>query len=276
MNIAYIILAHKSPWQLIRLVERLDGEHVSFFIHYDRKSEVVDYELIKSTLKKKTNVHFMKRMRTHWGDFSLAWVPVLGIREILKSPKQFERAIYITGQCYPIKSNSYILDRMAEEPDRSYMEFFPLPTSNWSQGGLDRIQNLHLVRNRRIVVKIKSNRKIPYQLLPYGGSGYWCLTREACEYTLNFINIHKKMYPFFLFTKSPVEIFFQTILMNSNLKNKIENENLWYIDWTRKPAPAILRINDFDVLQKSDKLFARKFDTRVDTEILDMIDRRLL
>jgi len=38
MKIAYIILAHKNPDQIKRLVLRLNTEGTSFFIHIDKKA----------------------------------------------------------------------------------------------------------------------------------------------------------------------------------------------------------------------------------------------
>ena len=34
--INYIILVHKNPFQLIRLINKLSGNHVSFYVHVDK------------------------------------------------------------------------------------------------------------------------------------------------------------------------------------------------------------------------------------------------
>ena len=46
--------------------------------------------------------------------------------------------------------------------------------------------------------------------------------------------------------------------------------NQRYIDWTRG-EPYTFKINDYDELIKSDMLFARKFSTKIDKEIVDKI-----
>jgi hypothetical protein len=40
--------------------------------------------------------------------------------------------------------------------------------------------------------------------------------------------------------------------------------------------PKILTVKDFDAVAQSECFFARKFDIKVDTAILDMIDAHLL
>ena len=79
---------------------------------------------------------------------------------------------------------------------------------------------------------------------------------------------------FWKYARIPDESFFQTLFLNSHLKNKLVNDNFRYIVWTSGPHPEILQKSDFDQLIYSKKLFARKFDATVDLDILDRIDRR--
>jgi hypothetical protein len=62
--------------------------------------------------------------------------------------------------------------------------------------------------------------------------------------------------------------------MNTLLAATVDNESLHYHDWSRGSAhPATLRAADLPKLRASGKLFARKFDASVDSEILDLLDR---
>jgi hypothetical protein len=81
---------------------------------------------------------------------------------------------------------------------------------------------------------------------------------------------------FFRHVDIPDEIFFQTVIMNSELADTVVNDNLRYIDWTRGRRPAILETRDFEALARSPKLFARKFDVEHDEQIMELIDHRLL
>ena len=58
------------------------------------------------------------------------------------------------------------------------------------------------------------------------------------------------------------------------MKDTVLNDNLRYIDWSKKgvPLPTILTVEDADNLLNSSKLFARKFDIESNEAILDLID----
>ncbi len=81
-------------------------------------------------------------------------------------------------------------------------------------------------------------------------------------------------------------MFFHTIIMNSHFKDKIYkgeisgetiNDHLQYINWSNKGSahPAVIRKKDIGALEKSEKLFARKFDETIDYDILDLIDKQI-
>ena len=70
----------------------------------------------------------------------------------------------------------------------------------------------------------------------------------------------------------PDELFFQTLIMNSPLRETVVNDNLRFLDWSREPAPAVLGVHDLDRMIESGKLFARKFDVTVDADVLDRLD----
>jgi hypothetical protein len=82
---------------------------------------------------------------------------------------------------------------------------------------------------------------------------------------------------FFKHVDKPDEMFFHTVLLNSPLEHGVVRDDVTYTDWSRgRSRPEILTTADFDRLRAADELFARKFDPRVDSEILDRIDAHLL
>jgi hypothetical protein len=121
-------------------------------------------------------------------------------------------------------------------------------------------------------------RKFPAYVKPYGGSAKFSLTMNNVEYILDFLRKHPDYIKFHDFTLFPDEIFFQTILLNATY-NRISNivaDDLCYQDWSEKGAhPTIFRKKDFGTIINSGKLFARKFDSTVDSEILNMIDENI-
>jgi len=279
MKIAYIILAHKYPEQLIRLIHRLNTEKASFFVHVDKKTDKIIYNQIVENLNGLSNVYFLNRNKAYWAFFSSMLNPtVRGIDEMFKRNVPFDYVILLTGQDYPLKSNKQIEKVLQENKGKVFMRYHSIPSDCWinEKGGLDRIEYRHFYFfDRHFIFPIK--RKFPKVFKPYGGNAYWCLPKECAEYVRNLIKQNPSFFNFFKHVFAPEEIFFQTVILNSPFKDSVINNDLRYIDWPDKnPShPKILCKEDFEKLLRSSSLFARKFDITVDADILDMIDKRI-
>jgi hypothetical protein len=276
MKLAYIISAYQRLGQVTRLVRRLHSDEASFFVHVDRKTDAAEYRALTESLRDLPSVGFLERHRCHWGGFGHVRATLKGIGELLARDLAFDYAILLTGQDYPIKSNGYI-DRFFEtHHPNSFMGVSALPSASWSpRGGLDRIEYAHL-RFYGHHARLPFKRAFPHGLRPYGGGAYWCLSRECIEYVSRFVAERPDVVSFFRHVDIPDEIFFHTILMSSDLRGSIVDDNLRYIDWTRGRRPAILETGDLGALRASPKLFARKFDVMQDEDVLDLIDHELL
>lgn len=297
MSIAYIISAYKLPEQLVRLVQKLNTEDTSFLIHVDKKTDAVTFARMEKPLRASSNVTFLERHRCHWGDFGHVKATLKGIQEILTQRLPADYVVLLTGQDYPIKSNHAIQRFFQECQGKSFIDHFLLPDERWAgNGGMDRILYWHFNwRNyhfgfpqlnqfhdpylnklwNEIAKRIPLRRRFPGSLKIYGGGSYWCLSRECIEYIHEFVQHHEALLDFFKYVQTPDELFFQTILLNSHCKDRIVNDDLRYIDWSKPepPYPSILCKQDFELFVYSDKLFARKFDMTVDADVLDMIDK---
>ena len=89
---------------------------------------------------------------------------------------------------------------------------------------------------------------------------------------------NKSFVNFFRYVDGPDEMFFQTLLLSSPLKDRIVNDNLFFIDWENPnpTRPRVFEKCDFERLVNSPKLFARKFDATRDSEILDLLEQKVL
>lgn len=93
-------------------------------------------------------------------------------------------------------------------------------------------------------------------LVPYGGSTWWALTRESVDYIHQFIYESPKVVNYFKNTVCPDEAFFQTILGNSYFKPMI-SVNLTYTDWSADgPKPANISEKHLDLFKSASPLFA--------------------
>jgi hypothetical protein len=119
-------------------------------------------------------------------------------------------------------------------------------------------------------------RTPPTKMKLFGGPGYWCITRNCAKYVHDFVRRNPRFCRFFKYVDIPDEIFFHTIILNSPFAGKVINDDLRCIDISARRGPRIWEKFDLETLTRSNGLIARKFDTAVDTEILDLIDSKLL
>ena len=123
------------------------------------------------------------------------------------------------------------------------MRHVALPWEPWGpRGGLDRIEDWHVITYRRLHLALPLRRRLPGGLEPYGGSAYWCLSSTLVHFVHGFLSENPDYVRFFEHVFVPDEIFFQTIIMNSELRNTVENDDLRYLDWSREPAPAVFTL----------------------------------
>ena len=283
MKICYLIFSHKNFEQLYRLISKLDHPECNFFIHVSKNSSL-DIDKTSQGLKRFPNVFLVSdRFSLHWGNYNFIAAILSAMKAIIYSGIDYDRLILLSGQDYPIKSNKLIHDFFSRNPDRNYVGYFSLFAPNkWTpqEGWFNdrkRVENYYLnYRSKFIAIPLK--RKMPLGFAAYGGSLWWNLNRECVEYVVNFAQNNPKFIRFMKHTYLVDEIFFQTLLLNSSLRSTIINTDLRYIDWEKSnpTPPAILTMEDFDALAASSALFARKFDMDRDSEILDIIDEKLL
>jgi hypothetical protein len=271
-RLAYLISAYKLPDQLVRLVQRLAAPGTTFVIHVDRKTRGSVYEeMVAGT--RDLDVSFVPRHVSHWGGFGHVLATLKCIEQLGRSGAEFDYAVLLSGQDYPLASNDAIAATLGESGGMSFMSWWPLPHAPWgARGGLERIEDWHVITYRRWHLAVPLRRKLPGGMSPFGGGAYWCLSRRVVDYVQGFVATSPDYVRFFRHVLIPDELFFQTLIVNSPLRDTVVDDNLRYIDWTREPAPAVLTVGDLDAMLGSRKLFARKFDVTVDAAVLDRLD----
>jgi hypothetical protein len=282
MPVAYLIRAHFRPAQLGRLVARLDTPSARFFIHVSARTSEETYEAMRHALAGRSNVVWTPRVDTYYGGFSMLRAALASLELIAEAGPLPDQTVLLSGQCYPLRPAPEIEAYLDERRGKTLMRNFPLPSDEWAGegGGLDRLERMWFERisyRTRLFRLPLVRRRMPKGLEPYGGSAWVALSAEAVEYVLRTLRERPDVLRFFRHTLIPDELFFQTLLMSSPFRDSVLNESLHYIDWSGGGVhPAVLTIRDFPALRESGRLFARKFDVKVDGEVLDRIDAELL
>jgi hypothetical protein len=304
MKIAYIISAYKYPSLLVRLVHRLHTSTSVFVIHVDKRTRQQEYQEMVAGVSHLANVVFLKRHNCHWGDFGHVRATLKGLRYLFTNTIDFDYILLLTGQDYPIKSNAYIDSFLTHENGKEFISYYSFPNKAWVNGGLRRIEQwhfrfleewpfrplavfAHLPMKREFESRLKSviyssvnmmfaKRTMPGNLKPFGGPGYWCITRACAEFINQFAENNRKVVDFFKYVDIPDEVFFHTIILNSAFGRNAVNDDLRCIDISEGQGPRIWCEDDLEILTQSKALIARKFDATIDAKILDLIDANLL
>ena len=312
MVINYIILVHKNPRQLERMLHRLDAPWVKFYVHVDRKVPILPFQ---SLVKNYENVYFLNedaREKGTWGDIGIVIGTINALKIAIKE-KNPGYYVLLSGQDYPLHKNETIKDTFLQNPEIDYITSYPLPHPSLELGGLPRIQKYKINKtdkrghflflpsvyekefysnetagkinflrknNRyREILKTFQRRRFPDYLKPYSGSQWWALKEETVRYILDFLENHPDYLKYHQYSLLPDEMFFQSIVESKDYKTKIEHSKT-YVNWERPsgPLPVTFVITDIKELKKASKnhLLARKFDMYLDKDILDEIDKKSL
>ena len=298
----YLILAHKNPLQLSRMIERLDDGASKFFIHLDAKTPIEPF----AACLEGAHIRFIdKRERCVWGDFSIVRATI----RLMEAASE-EQGIFIlmSGQDYPIQSQGYINDFLERNKEFDFIEIEPLEEKWKPKMVKDKLEHYHILhseerghsncyapfahcsvfqklRTLTHLLKGRLSRKnfrllcsLPKRVAPferqYAGSQFWAFSERTFYAVLQYIREHKAaLEEYYKYTSSPDEIYFHSVLMDlvakdSTIKLK---DPITYVNYFRKNNVFIT--DDFEKLSSAKgKLFARKFDTDIDIEILNKLD----
>jgi hypothetical protein len=147
MHLNYIVLAHKDPAQISRMVSRLDTPDTRFYINIDRPMSLEPFQAALGHNRRCTFFTGEERLNTMWGHVNAVKAALIGIEHIL-ADKRTGYTILLSGQDYPLKSNVYIQQFFTENYGTNFIECFSLPVTSATastsiHGGLNRASWIH-------------------------------------------------------------------------------------------------------------------------------------
>ena len=287
MPAAFLILAHKQPEQVRRLVTLLQPNPV--LVHVDARAASAVFEPIRH-LEAEGLIRLLPRFRSGWASWGLVEATMAGLREALSTG--CSHVVSMTAQCYPLWPVGAITDFLAERPDTSWLHQARIPVSpprlRDADGGVGRITKWNMtVRGRHLRVPVR--RRLPSGLIGHYGQMQCCLSAELTRLIVDEFDRRPELGRFFRRTQAPDELLLPTLAMSSPLAGRVSDDNIWYMNWRGGGAhPKTLTDEDFDDLARHAreggdmcgpspvKCFARKFDSVASATLLDRIDTDLL
>ncbi len=309
-DIVYIILVFENPNQIKKLVSSLNAENVFFYLHVDKKIDQLVFEKSLSSLLN-VNYHFIEdRNEISWGD-NMMVKSILNLIKIVNLNHKNGYCILLSNNDYPIKSNSSIRNYLLSNYGNSFISMAELPAKSYIYQQRLTYYKFDLSKNKKDLVlipsiwdksfyTIKSFRSLfralnslqykkLYKILVkrkhpkfidkiFWGSSYWALPIQVTNQILSFCDTNKNFVGFHKETFISDELFFQTILHHLNKIGKIDtvfNVRCTYMNFEEgNSSPDIIRSSDFEELSSLPNrfLFARKFDSKIDDKIFELID----
>ena len=127
MKMVYILLVHTNADQIVRLITRLNTPQTRFVIHVSQNCEPGLFETLTAAAQQFPNIDFSKRCKVKWGNADLLQALLNCIKLIVSEAYQYDRVYILSGQDYPLQSNTEISETLAHFEGKQIMEYFPLP-----------------------------------------------------------------------------------------------------------------------------------------------------
>ncbi len=280
MKIAYCIICHRNT-NILRTTVGLLAAAGDVYLHVDRKADIAAFAEYRD------RVCFVEpRIDVRWAGYSLIECMLALLDEARK--KDFDYVCMLSGDDLPLKSGDKIQEVFSKNAgrefigvqkvfDRAYIEFrikYEHCALQYKKG--KSAFELLVLKLRHLLGLNRVNRY--YELLPplYYGSQWFCISRRLTDYIFAFLAENDWYKSAFAKSYCADEHFFQTIVMNSEFRDRVYNYDretdnsrmaLRYIDWDSGPQyPRILNEADLPKMKNSECIFGRKFAENLDIE----------
>lgn len=304
----YLILSYGKAELLFRLIRtlRAGSPDSAILLHHDAKGEPPD----ETALLELGGIYLVKpRVFVEWGAASQLDALLASITYALQN-LDFSWLSVLSAQDYPLRPLATFEAELRGSPydafveaaptpawfrARYYMQYRPLPrfryanrfprqllsAMDWLCEQFNNRQSLFRIVGgprdtpRRLGVRTMSH-PFSNDFVCFKGSDWFTLSRRAAGYLLAFGQNRPQVLEYYRRTFLSCESYHQTVLCNAK-ELKICNDNRRFILWPpASPHPKTLTLHDLDAMAQSGKDFGRKFDTKVDSAVLDALDRIVL
>lgn len=295
MKKAIIILAHQLPEQLnIFLEQLLTDPDFDIYIHVNKLCENIIKDIRKDERIKITK----NNIEIHWGSDEVLKAILIMYDEVLSSNKNYEYVLINTGQDLLVKKD---LDQFLEEhKGRAFVQFrsndlekvdcnnrawllhkWPKIYRNLYDFKFHPIRILRSLRVRMCrnfdwFAKKKVNIDLKGYIFYY--DFMWnALPIEIVRYISTYVKDNPEYMKIYEGAFIPEERFFTTLIMHSIYKDRIEpnSKSLTYCSGNANNHPLVINMQDISGIEESGLFFARKFDIRKDSEVIEYFRKKI-
>lgn len=230
---------------------------------------------------------FCERIDVRWGNVSQIQTEM----NLFELASQVEHSYYhlISGIDLPLHSQDYIhqyfegknLEYIGYSPcwdvrervfcHNLFMQQMRFP-NRYVRGCLQKMRQLY----NKVQIFVGYKRKQPDYVF-HAGCNWVSITHD---FVLALLAKKDEILQMYKYSYCPDEIYKQTFAYNSEFRNRIYDMDdefegcLREIDWKRG-RPYVWHKEDYEYLSKSKRIFARKFDEKVDKDIINMLINKI-
>lgn len=273
MKIAILLMIHEINQQVNGLIKTFDKDKFDIFIHVDKKVEDI------SKLYMDDNIYIKKeRISVTWGTIDIAYVHLNLLKSAHKVQK-YSHYLLLSGQDLPIKDTNLLYKELSRNLDYSYIDIsedeawinktritVDLKYPRWMASRKKHVKVIKKLYQKTFGIFKKGKHKGSYF-----GSVWMTLNKAYVDYLFSEENIIEKLVKKYKYALCSDETIIHTHFMSSPFKD-FRKPYLTYVDWGEElSSPKVLTINDYERIMSSDKYFARKFDQKLDSKIIEKI-----
>ena len=271
---AYLILAHKNPGQLRKLIALLDDPRNDIFVHVDRKTPFRPEDWTRTC--RHSGLYFLeRRLRINWGGVSIMRCE-LALLEAAAARGRYDYYHLLSGMDLPIKDQDTIHAFFDEHSGAEFINFWEMKDDTgdrfhyytlFPEGARNFLTHFlnDTFKSLQKAVGHSINKDVDFR----SASQWFSITDELARYVISKKDWLEKV---FRHTCLCDEIFLATLVWNSPFREKVYQGDMRFIDWSGNGRhPRTFRMEDWDSLMSSPQFWARKFDESIDSGIIDRI-----
>lgn len=276
---AVLITAYKN-FQYLEFLSRWLIQNFDIYIHVDQKSTAIGHG--ERAELEKLGCHVISNYSICWGGVNHLYA-VLDLMR-LSVENEYEYYHLISGEDVLVNSYAQVQERFSGN-DKIYISCNDAVNDHmWNI----RYRYWYIFKNRDTRARFYrqmnqlslglqklfgvKRRSIGAEENICKGYLYGDFPHDAVQYVLRYVDANPKFLKDLEYTYIPEEFFFQTIFINSPLRDRIAYNCLRYSIWEYKHGsiPGYLDETDWPLIQSGDYLFARKVNYQVSETLISM------
>jgi hypothetical protein len=275
-TVGVVVLSHRAPAQVARLVSRLcDGRDTVVAVHHDPRAEPL-------RLRTSSEVALVPDpVPCPWGRPGI----IVAIRKSLEwlraNVPELSWALVISGQDYPIRTMASIEAELAEAPCDAFVRHLRAdgdPANDvhrWQAVTRERYLYRRRLPGSARSVRLPWPRRHPFGdgFRLYVGEQWVNLSARAVGKLLD-SPLNNPLLRYLRRSPNPDEAWIGTVTLNGEPELTVINDRRRYIRWPggERGHPAVLGPGDLPALRQSNAFFARKVDLTAWPECCDILD----